>query len=123
MYVDPTGEQALIWHGVPKGVPGVSSLCISNPWICGPTLAGVGAFAAGTLIYPSIALPLGDAIDWCMKDDTKDCDKEWDWAYARCEQLIQSGNDNWREIGKRPPTLYSCAKGYVSQRCGGNRVN
>ena len=45
-----------------------------------------------------------------MKENTKDCDKEWEWAYAQCEKLIQAGNNKWREVGKRPPTLQSCAR-------------
>jgi hypothetical protein len=54
-------------------------------------------------------------------NDTNDCEEEWNWAYRECEKLINDPveRDNWRKVGKRPPTLYSCAKGYVSQNCGG----
>jgi RHS repeat-associated protein len=52
------------------------------------------------------------------------CAEEWEWAYKECERLINDPveRNNWRRVGKRPPTLESCAMGYVSQRCGGNIV-
>jgi RHS repeat-associated protein len=67
---------------------------------------------------------LDSFINACKYDDDNDCDKEWEDAYARCEQLISDPihKNNWNLVGKRPPTLNSCAKGYVSQRCGGSKI-
>ena len=51
-----------------------------------------------------------------------DCDKEWADAEKTCRALITNGNNDWRKVGRRPPTLESCMKGYVSERCGGNKI-
>jgi hypothetical protein len=62
--------------------------------------------------------------DSCTKEDTSECDKEWEWAYRECEKLVNDPveSQNWMRVGKRPPTVHSCARGFVSQRCGGNKV-
>ena len=51
-----------------------------------------------------------------------DCDAEWEEAYATCEEELSKPNPN-RGITGGYTNLHDCARGLVSQRCGGNRVN
>lgn len=128
-HTDPMGLQVATAGEVLKvALPSVGSVCAAaGGGAC--AAAAVGAVGVGsfiltdTYINPWLQPLITAAVEACTKDNTDDCDKEWEHAYAYCEKLIQSGNNNWREVGKRPPTLQSCAMGYVSQRCGGNRVN
>jgi hypothetical protein len=65
--IDPTGEAAIALP-VPAPVP--------LPWWLGPAGAvagaGIAGFEFGTLIYPSIANPLGQAIDYVCKDNDRE---------------------------------------------------
>jgi len=54
-------------------------------------------------------------------DKEESCDKEWEEAYEICSQRI--GDPNWRHITGGYANFEQCARGLVSQRCGGNRVN
>jgi RHS repeat-associated protein len=67
---DPLGLQAAMpWPApVMPLVPALTNLCLANPVACA---GGVGV-GAGTLLYPHIAEPLGDAIDWCMNNTQQD---------------------------------------------------
>jgi hypothetical protein len=112
-------------------VPALTSACLANPAFCGPVLAGAGGYALGTLIYPIIERPLSSAIDYCMNSEARDCAKEWREARSECAELIheQQGQDAGRRK-KRPIKgvtggyydVEQCARGLVSEACGGNRV-
>jgi hypothetical protein len=86
-YADPTGEAA-------GAIPLQGSISIRFPrpvplpaWL-GPAEAVVGAgiagYAIGTAIYPYIAVPLGDAIEWVCSDN------ENDKLRKRCQALKDS---------------------------------
>lgn len=62
---DPEGLDAAAMS-LPAAVPSFTAACLANAGVCAPALAGVGGFAAGTLLYPYIAEPLGDVIDQCV---------------------------------------------------------
>jgi hypothetical protein len=67
--VDPTGESSVVLGGA-SGLAGdgAAAYCASNPVVCGVVGAGAAGIEIGTLIYPHIAEPLGDAIDaMCSK--------------------------------------------------------
>lgn len=64
-YIDPDGLDAGAMS-LPNALPSFTAACLANAALCGPTLAGMGGFAAGTLLYPYIAESLGDAIDQCV---------------------------------------------------------
>ena len=51
--------------------------------------------------------------------DEETCDEEWDKAYEICGEEIGGPN---RGVTGGHTDIHSCAKGLVSQRCGGNRV-
>jgi RHS repeat-associated protein len=51
-----------------------------------------------------------------------DCQREWDDAYDLCEEELSKPNPN-RSITGGHMTLEGCAKGLVSERCGGNRID
>ena len=86
--------------------------------VCKWALVGASAIAAGTLL--SSAACGEESGDECGKVDDDDCETEWIKAYKMCEDLI--GKDTSRGITGRYPDLDNCARGLVSERCGGNRV-
>jgi RHS repeat-associated protein len=49
------------------------------------------------------------------------CDQEWQRAFEICADLISKGRN--RGITGGYTDLYSCARGLVSERCGGNKVS
>jgi len=54
-------------------------------------------------------------------DKEETCAQEWERAYEMCSEHI--GDSDWRHVTGGYTNLYDCARGLVSQRCGGNRVN
>ena len=54
-------------------------------------------------------------------DKEESCEEEWKQAYKRCFETI--GDSSRRPLTGGYTSLYDCARGLVSQRCGGNRVN
>jgi RHS repeat-associated protein len=68
----------------------------------------------------------------CKKDDDDGCEKEWEEARAICRDLIADISPrrlrasrrrlrgSWRG---RPYNVEECARGFVSERCGGNPIN
>jgi hypothetical protein len=51
------------------------------------------------------------------KEET--CAQEWERAFEMCNDHM--GDSDWRHVTP-VMSLYNCAKGLVSQRCGGTRV-
>lgn len=50
-----------------------------------------------------------------------DCDREWAIAKLICEELLSSQSPPTGITG-RCTSVYDCARGLVSERCGGNVV-
>lgn len=55
------------------------------------------------------------------KDLPEDCEREWQQAFEICRKELNKTNPN-RGITGGHKTLQGCAKGLVSDRCGGNAV-
>lgn len=51
----------------------------------------------------------------------EDCQQEWEQAYNVCEREIARGTH--RGITGGYKDLYNCARGLVSRRCGGNKID
>jgi len=51
-----------------------------------------------------------------------DCDEEWREAYRICEELLARGGGSPKMTGGYT-NRYDCARGFVSERCGGNPVD
>jgi len=98
----------------------------------GPEPGPMDLFAAGYLIWacflstspamnPALPIPRSTPITLSPPPDRPEesCEEEWERAYAICEREI--GGDN-KGITGGYTDLYSCARGLVSQRCGGNKV-
>jgi hypothetical protein len=115
--IDPTAE-ATISLPSPLAAPGWAA-----PVAGGIAVAAVGAGSwwVGSRFYERHGTGL---LDLLCRDDGSECAKEWEEAYRICRKLINDRTDreNWRKVGKRPPTIASCAKGWVSERCGGNSL-
>ena len=50
------------------------------------------------------------------------CDSEWAWAVQYCNQLLAASSPSRSLTGGHATTL-GCAKGFVSERCGGNAIS
>jgi RHS repeat-associated protein len=97
--------------GAVVGSADVSARPSANPWtsisnenICPGT--GVGFGVSGDI----------------TEEEKSDCDGEWETAYRMCRNYNKSRNSP-RGITGGYTSPYDCARGLVSQRCGGNRVN
>jgi RHS repeat-associated protein len=115
LLTDPTGEDAI-------ALP----LPAASTWV-GPAAAVVGAGYAGwqigSAIYPHIAVPLGDAIESVCRATSKarECEREWEDAYRQCQKML-SGRNPPQGVTGGYTSLYDCARGQVSERCGGNPI-
>jgi hypothetical protein len=113
----------------------------ANGWVVARTAAGrAGAFGVagwvgwelGTFINSRVGADIGRVVDNVCRDDQPDCEREWEDAYARCQQLIyEQMRQRAGRARRRSVTgvaggyidLYRCAAGLVSERCGGNMVD
>jgi RHS repeat-associated protein len=125
VYIDPRGEN-------PAAVGG-RALCASFPALCkeigracvgaviaGGTWLGIinNSESGGDELGPISPPTEGTQIcDECVDD----CTKEWNDAYNMCELELSKANPA-RGITGGYRSLYECARGLVSERCGGNRV-
>ncbi len=81
--IDQTGAATVLPLPGTVPFPTVGQICLGGPLgaiVCG----GAGGYAAGTLIYPHIAQPLGDAIDKVCRDDPDRCYNRWQEESAKC---------------------------------------
>lgn len=53
---------------------------------------------------------------------TKECEKEWEEAFADCAKELAKPHPS-RAITGGYNNIYDCARGLVSEACGGNRVD
>jgi hypothetical protein len=54
--------------------------------------------------------------------DDDDCETEWAEAFAECAKELMKSTPSRRLTGGYG-NIYDCAKGLVSERCGGNPVD
>jgi RHS repeat-associated protein len=116
-FVDWTGQQTMdpTWWGPLGGLVGGA---VAGGAI-GSAAGGVGAIP-GALIGACVGvlfLTSGDS-----SSDEDDCDNEWSEAYEQCAQQITKTSRNNRGITGGYRNLQDCARGLVSQRCGGNPI-
>ena len=129
----------------PSGLASCRPQCVATATAAGaaagamaaaPPAAGAGALASGgTLTIPAggAGLVTGSLIGGaaglitglilCPDDnDDDDCAEEWEEAYEACRQMLQGPNPP-RGITGGYTNIHDCARGLVSERCGGNPVN
>jgi len=53
--------------------------------------------------------------------DESDCDQEWEDAYQKCGEELSKPNP-CKGITGGYSNIHDCARGHVSERCGGNEV-
>jgi RHS repeat-associated protein len=79
---------------LPVAVPSITGLCTGGPVACALAGAGIAGYTGGTLLYPYIEEPLGDAIEWCMSVDwrgeRKACFQTCDAVYKACASSAES---------------------------------
>jgi hypothetical protein len=84
----------------------------------------VAGWDIGSAIYPHIAIPLGNAIDFVCRanEKSKECDREWEDAYRAGRKML-SGRNPPPGVNGGYQNLYDCARGLVSAECGGNAIS
>jgi RHS repeat-associated protein len=115
-YVDPSGKNpALVVIGV----------CARFPVQCAAVAGAIGG-AIVTALRPRMG-PAKGPKDWTKiedytcTDNDDDCEEEWADAYAICKAELAKPYPNRRMTGGYKD-VHNCARGLVSQRCGGNRI-
>ena len=135
--VDPYGLQTGV-EALPAVAPSAAetaaAACSANPLTCAAATSGIGGFIVGSMIYPHIEPILSPAIDAVCRDDptAEECDREWEQAINSCRRFIWE--EQQQKSGRRKPRsvggvtggytdVMDCARGLVSEKCGGNRVD
>jgi hypothetical protein len=87
---------------------------------------------ADAVAIGAVAVGIGAAAYHALKapaSTEEDCDEEWETAREICRDLMSNplkpggrGN-NTRLRGKRYYSLDECARGYVTEECGGNPID
>jgi RHS repeat-associated protein len=105
MYVDPTGEQS-------RSIPGLPPFPL--PWPVGsPENQAITKWCKGVLdSITSLLLP---------NADDEECEEEWAEARQICADELKKPYPN-RGITGGYRSIDQCARGLVSERCGGNPV-
>jgi len=105
MYVDPDGQQS-------RPIPGLPPLPL--PWPVGsPENRAITKWCRGVLeSVASLFLP---------GTDDEGCDEEWAEARETCARELKKPNPNRRLTGGYRD-IEQCARGLVSERCGGNPI-
>jgi RHS repeat-associated protein len=92
----------------------------------------VGAVVGAAVVAVAIAIIVDPPKHTCLDDGDgsdppppPDCDQEWTNAFEQCAELItgKQTRTSRRLRGGANYGLYECAMGFVSQRCGGNRLD
>jgi hypothetical protein len=105
-WTDPTGQSAAGGLCGALGIP--SSVCGA----AGAAGKGLGGLGLGLMTFSPDA--------GCTDEEEEDCVDQWRRAYEICADQQKRGGGRGVTGGHRDE--YQCAKGLVSQKCGGNKV-
>jgi len=96
-------------------------------WLCGRNPACAAAMAAAAQQFINFCRRGsfgGGGAGGSRKDDTPDCKAEWEYAERVCRsELAKPRYNQSRGITGGHRTIEGCARGHVSERCGGNPIN
>ena len=119
----------------PSGlVPNLAEITCIDPFqpVCwGGVLVDIGTSLLVSAAIVGALTTAGDTPTEECKDDKHDCDKEWQEARRVCRDLIyeqmlqQAGRRKKRSVAGVTggyTDVEECARGLVSERCGGNKV-
>ncbi len=94
LYIDPDALQAAALALPGLGAEGAAGAAATSG-LLGPGAAAVGAglagYGLGSLIYPHIAVPLGNAIDFICRSDPDDLEDECDRRYYEVDIPVCRG--------------------------------
>ena len=119
-YTDPLGL-----------TPGAMAGAIVGGAVAGPPGAAVGALAGlgvglaiGAIIVQSSAWDdvTGATKERCETEQER-CNREWEEAFRTCRELLSKPSPDRRGRTGGHANLYDCARGFVSEACGGNPVD
>jgi hypothetical protein len=85
-----------------------------------PTLSAATAIPQEG-VRPEDAIIINTILKEIAKDLPDDCKEEWEWALEHCRKELAKPYPNRRFTGGHKD-VKSCAKGFVSDRCGGNSL-
>ncbi len=119
------GAQTLPGPFPPISIPVILSPCVVAPWLCtviGPVLGGVVGWNLGAPSQP-VSRRGGD-LGGPRKGRPRspECDKEWQEAEEMCAEWLSQPNPPRRLTGGYT-NVADCARGLVSRRCGGNKID
>jgi RHS repeat-associated protein len=145
-FVDLTGNYAIPWPVAGAAAAGALGLgaVLAAAWVDYCTRFGCDVdFDLTDWLFPLQPKPnvckdgLGDALTRAFskakpfaipkppkpRPRTKDCDKQWQKAVAKCVEYIAAPKKSIeRRLAGGHKDPWECAKGFVDERCGGNRV-
>ena len=101
-YSDPRGEAVGAVCAIPGFCPAVAQMCIE-----------------GIVIIGALVFSTSEPCDDCQA--LPDCDAQWDDARTMCIDLL-SGPNPPKGLTGGYTTLGECMRGFVSEECGGNKV-
>jgi len=114
-FLDPDGGRPFPTFPIPLPEPPPVRL----PPGLGPVLGPIGvAVTCGAI--GAAAIDVGSKLYYDEKK--KRCDKEWDDAFKDCEKYLAQPNPP-RGLTGGYKNLMDCARGHVSEECGGNPVD
>ena len=93
--IDPSGRAA--------------QACVFNPAACAKTLE---------VIVVACILIIREAL---TPSEEEDCREQWEWARNHCRKLLAKPNPPKSQTGGHS-NVEDCARGFVSEKCGGNPI-
>jgi len=110
IFFDPDGGKPMTLPKLPPLPPG-----IKPPLPLGPIGAAITCGAIG-----AAAIDVGSKLYYDEKKER--CDREWDDAFKMCKEELSKPNPS-RGITGGYNNVMDCARGLVSEECGGNPVD
>jgi uncharacterized protein RhaS with RHS repeats len=111
--------------------PGVVAGAALGGSIAGPPGAVVGALAGlglgvalGAMIVHSSAWDdVKDVVTEKCGTEQQRCAREWEDAFRTCRELLSTPGPSRRRLTGGYTNLYDCARGFVTEECGGNPID
>jgi RHS repeat-associated protein len=116
-HIDPTGED--VAAVTPTVWATAGAMCLADgPIPIGEVAAAL--FIAGVVLFSTPTEACGCEAE--PPPPPLDCPAQWRWAYSKCGDLLSEPNPPRGQTGGYG-TILECARGFVTQNCGGNAID